>query len=305
MQQIAEGVWLIKPLAPPRYPYGNCMYIEDERTAVIDLGAGRKAFAVLPCDTVQIGLISHFHFDHTHGDRLFPQASFYAGWQEEKAYYDEETYMQFFGFHLWEKLLPGIKPVSFSDVAGVTVEEQVRPGFRKFNLAGTFRDMERINLGRREVIAVHLPGHTSGHYGFYLEKEDILFSGDLDFAGSGPWYYGESSDVAEFVSSLYRIKQIDPGIIVPSHRRILPREEFEGCFVRYLGVLLEREEKILRCLQKQPHTLEQLAMCGIAFPQPAHIFEIFWERMAIRHHLRKLIQEGKVGETEEGYYFLR
>lgn len=304
MLQLGEGVWLIRPLAPPRYPYGNCMYIEDERAAVIDLGAGSKAFAALPCERVQLGLISHFHFDHTHGDRLFSRAAFYAGWQEAKAYYDQETYLQFFGFHLWEKIMPGVKLVPFSDATGIIVEEQVGPGFRKFNLAGTFKDMEHIDLGRREIIAIHLPGHTSGHYGFYFEKEGILFSGDLDFVSSGPWYYGESSDVGELIASLQRIKEIGPGTIVPSHRRILTGEEIEKHLVRYLQVLLEREEKILNCLQKHPHTLEQLAMCGIAFPQPSHIYEAFWERMAIRNHLRKLKQEGRVKETEEGYYFL-
>ena len=47
------------------------------------------------------------------------------------------------------------------------------------------------NLGQNSIQALRLPGHTKGHYGFYIEEEGLLFSGDLDLALKAPGMGGE------------------------------------------------------------------------------------------------------------------
>lgn len=122
---ISNGIWLVAPRVP-RYPYANCLYIEDERPTVIDLGAGGNAFA----------------------------------------------------------------------------------------------DGDEIQTGKNTIKAIHLPGHSAGHYGFYFEKENILFSADIDLVRTGPWYNSNSGNVGDLIASVQKIKEINPCIIVPSHRRI-------------------------------------------------------------------------------------
>src|SRR5665647_1724785 len=122
---ISNGIWLVAPRVP-RYPYANCLYIEDERPTVIDLGAGGNAFA----------------------------------------------------------------------------------------------DGDEIQTGKNTIKAIHLPGHSAGHYGFYFEKENILFSADIDLVRTGPWYNSNSGNVGDLIASVQKIKEINPRIIVPSHRRI-------------------------------------------------------------------------------------
>jgi glyoxylase-like metal-dependent hydrolase (beta-lactamase superfamily II) len=71
---------------------------------------------------------------------------------------------------------------------------------------------------------VHLPGHTEGHCGFYSEKHDLLFSGDL-FASyffnthlSPPVF---TSEPERMPGSLRRVLELDPRWMVPNHYDVL------------------------------------------------------------------------------------
>jgi len=67
---------------------------------------------------------------------------------------------------------------------------------------------------------LHLPGHTEGHCGFYSEKHDLLFSGDL-FAS---YWFNTHGSPRMFTSqpellpgSLRRVLELDPRWIIPNH----------------------------------------------------------------------------------------
>ncbi len=45
-------------------------------------------------------------------------------------------------------------------------------------------DNEKISVGNLEFLVIHTPGHSPGCCCFYLEDEDLLFSGDTLFKGS-------------------------------------------------------------------------------------------------------------------------
>jgi glyoxylase-like metal-dependent hydrolase (beta-lactamase superfamily II) len=67
---------------------------------------------------------------------------------------------------------------------------------------------------------VHLPGHTEGHCGFYSERHDLLFSGDL-FAS---YFFKPHLSPAIFTSrpelmpgSLRKVLELDPRWIIPNH----------------------------------------------------------------------------------------
>ena len=50
--------------------------------------------------------------------------------------------------------------------------------------AGFLRDNQKVAFGTTELVALHVPGHTSGSLAFYSEKNDCVFTGDALFAGS-------------------------------------------------------------------------------------------------------------------------
>lgn len=299
LSKLAPGIWLVAPPAKPRYPYSNSLYLEDERKLVIDAGAGSGAYADLPSSDINLLLITHFHFDHLHGDSLFAKATLMAGQEEEAVYHDQHEYTRFHGYDLWEEIM-GIERTAYGQVVPLPDDVIAQPGFREIALDGTFADGDIIETGKISLRAVHLPGHTTGHYGFYLEKQGILFSGDIDLVPAGPWYSSASADVGDLITSVDTIRRIDPRMVVSSHRRV-QTEKIQEQLKLYIQVVLDRQDKIIELL-KLPHTLNALAEYGLVFPERHNIYEIFWERMTIRNHLRHLLREGIITETEPGHY---
>lgn len=298
LTSLAPNIWLVAPKVP-RYPYGNCLYVDDELPTVIDMGAGGNAFADVPKDIVKLGLISHFHFDHVHCDTLFPNIELRAGIEEMPTYLDEAEYTRFHGYDLWEELMH-IPRELYGNVVGIPEDIPVRPGFRRIPIQKTFMDQEDIVIGRTPIKAIHLPGHSAGHYGFLLEEENILFSADIDLVASGPWYNSNSGDVGDLIASVQKIKEIGPRILVPSHRRV-QTENIPENLDKYIQVVLNRENRIFELLA-EPMTIDQLAEYRLMYPNRQNIYEHFWEKMTIRNHLKHLIRNGIVVEIEKGLF---
>ncbi len=297
---LTSRIYVVSPDVVPKYPYGNCLYIDDDVPVVIDCGAGSKAFSAVPCDRINMLFFSHFHFDHIHGDKLFSNAEIMVGIEESQNYLDEKAYIACHGYDRWDELMPGIKRQAYGQVVPLDDDVLARPGFRHINLAGTFADHTQFSLGHTEVTCLHLPGHTIGHYGFYMEKENILFSADIDLAMSGPWYSSASADVGDLIRSVETIKAIDPRIVVPSHRRI-QTEDLIGQLSRYIQIVLDRQDKILELL-KNPHTIHTLASYNLIFGPNRNIYEIFWEKMTIKNHLDYLLALGVISEIQPGLF---
>jgi len=295
---LSSGIWVVAPRIP-RYPYGNCVYIEDDRPTIIDFGAGGTAFADVPKEKIELGLISHFHFDHIHSRSMFPNVALMAGEEEKTTYVDQNEYIHFHGYDLWDELMQRKREL-YGNVVKLPQDVPIEPGFSIVNLAGTFSDGDIIETGKYSLKAVHLPGHSAGHYGFYFEKENILFSADIDLVKTGPWYNSNSGSVGELIASVQKIRDLDPRIIIPSHRRI-QTENISSQLDDYIKVVLDREEKIYDYL-KQPHTIDQLAAYRLTYPQQQDQYEEFWEKMTIRNHLIHLIEQGAIVETEPGIY---
>lgn len=60
---------------------------------------------------------------------------------------------------------------------GLTMDNPPEP-------AGFITDNQVITFGTTELVALHVPGHTSGSLAFYSEKNECVFTGDALFAGS-------------------------------------------------------------------------------------------------------------------------
>jgi hydroxyacylglutathione hydrolase len=60
---------------------------------------------------------------------------------------------------------------------GLTMENPPEP-------AGFITDNQIVTFGTTDMVALHVPGHTSGSLAFYSEKNECVFTGDALFAGS-------------------------------------------------------------------------------------------------------------------------
>ncbi|MGE5381235.1 MAG: MBL fold metallo-hydrolase [Methylocystaceae bacterium] len=300
LSSLYPGIWLVAPDAAPRYPYSNSLYIEDDIPAVIDFGAGSRALGELPVAEVQLGFISHFHFDHLHCTPLFPDINLLCGQEERATYSSEEEYMSFHGYNLWQTIMPGIKRQLYGQVVKLADDVPVNPGFRRLNMADIFTDGQQFKLGRHQLTAIHLPGHTAGHYGFYFPHYNLLFSGDIDLAPAGPWYSSNSANVESLKSSIRKIIALNPDTIVSSHRRVL-KDNLRQQLEHYLQVVLDREDNIYSLLST-PQNLDSLAEHHLVFPGERNTYDLFWEKMTIRNHLISMCGQEVVKEVAPGYY---
>jgi glyoxylase-like metal-dependent hydrolase (beta-lactamase superfamily II) len=84
---------------------------------------------------------------------------------------------------------------------------------------------------------IHLPGHTEGHCGFYSERFNILFSGDLFasywFSTHLPPFFLNSCP-EKFEASLRRVQTLAPSRIIPNHYTARPGEWHRNNFDRLL-----------------------------------------------------------------------
>ena len=60
---------------------------------------------------------------------------------------------------------------------GLVMDEPPEP-------AGFISDNQMVTFGNTNLLALHVPGHTSGSLAFYSEKNDCVFTGDALFSGS-------------------------------------------------------------------------------------------------------------------------
>lgn len=300
LHKITKDIWVVSPPVKPSYPYANCLYIKGNDPILIDTGAGSIALADIKPLEVSRVLLTHCHIDHTHSTILFPQADIMLGWQEEPFYYDEPVFLQHNSFKAWSDVLRLAKMVGFTDSTPPFRDVPIMDEFKHQPLAGTFNDLDSWECGSLKVTAVHLPGHTVGHYGFYIEKEGILMSGDIDLVKLGPWLGSNTADIDDFIESVQKIKMIDPKIIVPSHRRVQD-QDLKRQLDTFIGVVLKRQERFVEIL-KVPHSLEQMMAYCLLFPEPRSDYEVYWERTTLRHHLDFSIRHKLVAEVAPGIY---
>ena len=74
--------------------------------------------------------------------------------------------------------------------------------------AQPYDDGAVFDLGGARIRAIHLPGHTRGHSALLVEPEGVLFLGDIDLTGFGPYYGDAWSNLADFERSLARVRDM-------------------------------------------------------------------------------------------------
>jgi len=72
------------------------------------------------------------------------------------------------------------------------------PGINKF-----LKDNQQFKIGNLNFLVIFIPGHTSGHIAFYLEKEKVVFTGDTLFSlGCGRVFEGTYEQMFQSLTKL-------------------------------------------------------------------------------------------------------
>lgn len=300
--ELDKHIKVIRPESKSMYPYSNSIFIDDELPTLIDAGAGGKAYAGLPMNDIQLLLLSHYHFDHTHGISLFKQAKKMIGQEELWAFNNENKFLLSSGYQHWEELLGNKKGENWSQMQQLPDDVIAKPGFRLMEM-DVFRDGDEFQVGETRFLALHTPGHSPGHYAFFFPDQKILFSADLDISPRGPWYGGEYSDFDDLVQSVDKLISLQAEILVTSHRKIF-YGQIEQLLQDYINIGLDKEKRMLNYLQV-PRNLDELLAQDDAFETlDRNPHNIFWAKMMIIKHLDRLKKFGQI-EDLGNYCYVR
>jgi len=266
-----------------KYPHGNSLLIRGrEVTAVIDPSLSVVARAAELQGAADVVLQSHVHEDHVAGVHLFPKAKVYAHAQDAPGLRSLDGLMDIYGYGGLNAAMRQFVLDQFHYVA--------RPDTH------AFADGDVFTLGGTQVRAIHTPGHTRGHCVLLVEPEGVLFLGDIDLTGFGPYYGDAWSNLEDFERSLQTVRQIEARVWVSFHHTgvIEDRATFLHKLDRFANRIAEREAALLEFLAA-PHSLAEMVRHRFLYrPHVDLPFIDAVERRTIEQHLERLIQRGQV-----------
>jgi glyoxylase-like metal-dependent hydrolase (beta-lactamase superfamily II) len=288
LQRITDRLSLVEGNNGGRFPFSHSLLIKDEKTVLVDTGCGLDVLQELKKkEKVDFIINSHSHADHIAGNWMFEGIPIHVP-QEELSFngslmalsqrYAEGEFME-----IWRRLV------------------KTYMGFRDALPTDAYHDMSLFTLGETQMRAIHAPGHTMGHYCFFMEEEGILLSSDIDFTEFGPWYGNEESEIVDFKNSIERMRSLRPSLVVSSHKGII-RESIDSEFERYYAKFEERDNIILSLLGQERSLSEIVDMAPIYGQKSfAGIPLEYWERKMVEKHLTLLVREGKVLKKGERF----
>ncbi len=250
--RVAEGVHVIRhPDAPDTFPQGNTtVIIGDRGVLVVDScllpSSAREDIEQIRKWTdkpVTWLLNTHWHFDHTLGNRTyaeaFPAIQIVAHTATRKtiADYNPGAVARYPGrAGRFRKILESGKDTDGSPLTAGERKDYERslaglaPVVEEFKnttqLAPNvvFDDTLDIDLGNRQVQIRHLgPGNTAGDTLVYLPTEKILVTGDL-LVHPIPYFFGGFP--VDFPRTLRAMAQIDAQTIVPGHGEVQRSKDY-------------------------------------------------------------------------------
>lgn len=147
------------------------------------------------------------------------------------------------------------------------------------------------------VQALHTPGHAPGHLALWEGERRFLVAGDMVSGVSTIVIAPPEGDMAAYLASLTRLRQLAPRLVIPAHGPPFgPEADVFGLFLRHR---LEREEKVLEALE--PAGLELRDVLARAYqdtPESLHPVAA----LSLQAHLDKLVAEGRAREHGGRWY---
>ncbi|MHB9058590.1 MAG: MBL fold metallo-hydrolase [Bacillota bacterium] len=281
-----------------RFPFCNSILVGGRPAAIIDPGAGPAALEPL-VEGVGVVLNTHYHFDHISANHLFPRAHLLineveapdfrsragiAGRLGVSAAYGSDGVAQW----LEDIRQSGERPPA------VTPHARHEWWLSSGRVDGAYPYDREFDLGATTVVMVHTPGHTAGDCCPYFPREGLVYAGDYDLTGFGPWYAGADGDPAAMEASAGRLTELDAAHFVTGHQAgVLDRSEFLGRLTDYVAVIHRRDERYLE-LVREGRDFTGIVDAGVLYPARFHgdPWVAMWERLTAAKHLARLKAAG-------------
>jgi glyoxylase-like metal-dependent hydrolase (beta-lactamase superfamily II) len=273
-----------------KYPYSHSLLIGD---FLLDTGISsrllRKLKRLYPINNV---LISHWHEDHTSGNRLLPQAKFYIHPKDKYLIENVDKFNEFYGIsnspaeEEFDWLMEGLKLEN-----------------TKFN--NLLEDNQIINANNDfRIKVIHTPGHTAGHCVFLELNSKIAFLADIDLT-SFVFYAGIDSNLVDFEDSIEKLLTLQYKTAITGHRGVIEGEKvIKQELNRYISIIHKRHNRILSHLsENNPKNVKDFKNRNFIYKYYSQFkeYEIIAEMIMIQKHFDKFLEEEIVEKKANGY----
>ncbi|UCC71692.1 MAG: MBL fold metallo-hydrolase [Gemmatimonadota bacterium] len=153
-----------------------------------------------------------------------------------------------------------------------------------------------LDFGGGHLEVILTPGHCADHVCFHWPQARALFTGDVILGEGTSMIAPPEGDMAAYMSTLERLAELDLSIIYPGHGPEI--DEPAEKLIEYLEHRRERERQVLDALAAGATTPSEIR---------ARVYEDLDPRLfgaaegSVAAHLGKLVAEGHVRATEDGY----
>lgn len=228
VDEINEATFIISEY---RHPEETHCYLlcGSEKALLIDTGLGICSIydeVAKLTDTPIAAVATHVHWDHIGGHEYFDE--FYAHRAELRWLCGEFPLPKDL---ICKMLIAGCNLPNDFDAA----EYELFQGIP----TKTLDDGDTIELGDREIVAIHTPGHSPGHLCFWDKTTRFLFTGDLIYRGTLYVNY-PSTDPQAYLKSVKKVSSYKPARIFPGHHSLNISGEL---ILRIKNTLQELEDK--------------------------------------------------------------
>jgi ribonuclease/clavin/mitogillin len=313
--EVIPGLFLVPGEGDGRFPFAHSLLVEGQGRALIDAGAGIErlrrlrqppAPLALACRaSVRAGargpersgglrnhipldmvIASHSHPDHTAGDWLFDGLPLYAPAQAADTFGRLELLSERF-------TEPGPLAATWRHYVSQHMGFRDAPPTHTYggcvSVQSAAADCATFDFGQVRLVALHTPGHVVDHTCFFEPTHGVLLAFDIDLTSFGPWYGHRESDIEGFKASVRRVMDLQPRVVVSSHKGII-RDEIPERLARFLAVFDEREAKV-RELLAAGYSLEEMVALSPFYGGHPYVPELmrYWEEQMIRKHVERCL----------------
>ena len=291
--RLTDAIWIVEGGKGGRYPFSHSLYVRDGGGFLVDAGSDPEEIDRLRRDEgISAVVMTHYHEDHfTYLPRL-PGIEVWASAADAPALESLETLLGWYAVlgTEWEAFYRRLFSEKFPFVP------------RK--IARHLADGEELRFGKTRAVAVVAPGHTPGHLCLHFPDDGILFLGDYDLTGFGPWYGDAPCNIGAFRRSARRLAGVGARIHVPSHEGPVHHGPIATKVEAYLSVI-ERREEALRDFLREPRTRAEIISGRLVYgPGREGPWFDYGEWALMSKHIEGMLARGEA-RLEGGRYFLR
>lgn len=303
-EKIQDDLFVLRP-DNSEWPHSANVYLitDDRGFSLIDLGCGgdgcvdriKRGISQLdlPLQELHTVVLSHAHPDHMGASEMLlrectPTVMIHRDDIEQAR--DPRRLVRTFDIELARSLYRDEKSYiwdfsTFFERSGCPMSLPVFPN-------RMLTEGELIELAGYQFEVIHTPGHSPGHISLFDANTGILYGGDL-IGEVVAWYTPSSGGVIGYLSSLDRMEERQPRIILPAHGGIIrePLQKIEEVRER----LLAREQKMVDLLSAGGMSFSEILSGMIS----NEMLRFFPGVGITESHVQKLIEDGKASRVGE------